>query len=329
MAGSVWVLAEQWRGQVTEITFEVLALAREVARDLGVPLHAVLLGHQVKDLAGALGVADSVIYVDHPGLAEATPEAWSQALLPLAQEEQPRVFLVPLTNVTMGIGTLLGAAMGIPVVNFCKDARVTDGALYVRCVLYGGKMEATVAFTDRPTILGVWPGARPADAGRSPRVPNVVERPAMLPEVSRTRFHAYHTPAAGDIDISKQDVLVAVGRGIQSKDGVELAEELAGALGGAVCGSRPVIDQGWLPLTRQVGKSGATVKPRLYLAAGISGAPEHVEGMKGAQLIVAINTDAGAPIFQVAHYGIVADVSDVLPALTEGVRTRKGTPSHA
>lgn len=138
------------------------------------------------------------------------------------------------------------------------------------------------------------------------------------------RFKKYIEPEAGDVDITQQDVLVAVGRGIQSQDNLALAEELAKALGGAVCGSRPVIDQGWLSLSRQVGKSGMTVKPKLYLALGISGAPEHVEGMKNSVLIIAINTDPRAPIFNFAHYGIVADALDVLPALTAAARARKG-----
>jgi len=115
-----------------------------------------------------------------------------------------------------------------------------------------------------------------------------------------------------------------VGRGISSEANIEVAEDLAAALGGAVCGSRPIIDQGWLPLVRQVGKSGVTVKPRLYVAAGVSGAPEHVEGMKDSELIIAVNTDAGAPIFSVAHFGVVDDATDVLEALAEAVKARKG-----
>jgi electron transfer flavoprotein alpha subunit len=137
-------------------------------------------------------------------------------------------------------------------------------------------------------------------------------------------FKKYIEPEAGDVDITQKDVLVAVGRGIGGQENLELAEELAAALDGAVCGSRPVIDQGWLPLSRQVGKSGLSVKPKLYIAAGISGAPEHVEGIKGSELIIAINSDARAPIFNVAHYGIVGDALDLLPALTEQVRAAKG-----
>jgi electron transfer flavoprotein alpha subunit len=126
------------------------------------------------------------------------------------------------------------------------------------------------------------------------------------------------------VDVSKVPLLIAVGRGIQNADNIPLAEELAETLGGAVCASRPVIDQGWLPLTRQVGKSGVTVKPKLYLALGISGAPEHVEGMKQSELIIAVNTDAKAPIFGLAHYGAVADAVEIIPLLTEQIRAASG-----
>jgi electron transfer flavoprotein alpha subunit len=137
------------------------------------------------------------------------------------------------------------------------------------------------------------------------------------------RFQDWVLPEAGDVDITQQNVLVAVGRGIQQEDNIELAEELAQALDGAVCASRPVVDQGWLPATRQVGKSGMTVKPKLYLALGISGAPEHLEGMQGADLIIAVNTDPKAPIFDAAHYGTQIDALDLLPALVEAVNAKK------
>ena len=137
--------------------------------------------------------------------------------------------------------------------------------------------------------------------------------PAAPLDAGAVCFEEYILPAAGDVDITQQEILVAVGRGIQQKDNLELAEELAAALGGAVCASRPVIDQGWLPATRQVGKSGMTVKPRCFIALGISGAPEHVEGMKDSDLIFAVNTDPNAPIFDVAHYGVVGDLWTLSP----------------
>lgn len=147
-------------------------------------------------------------------------------------------------------------------------------------------------------------------------------------ETPAIQLQGYIEPEAGDIDISKQEVLVAVGRGLQNKDNLEVAEELAATLGGAVCGSRPVIDQGWLSLSRQVGKSGVVVKPKLYIAAGISGAPEHTEGMKNSGLIIAVNTDPQAPIFDVAHFGTTSDVMDLLPALIEAARNRKEAKAH-
>ncbi len=324
MAGNVWVLVEHWRGQVSEITYEVLALGHEVADTLGVKLEAVLLGHGSRGLAESLGRADCVLSVDHPTLAEPLHEPYSEALAQMAGARRPRLILVPLTNVTLSVGTFVAARFDSPGVNFCKDVQVSNGQILARSTMYGGKMEATVAVSQDPAVLGVWPGARPADKGKAAGAPPVEDVVVDLPDATRVRFRRYIEPESGDVDISQQEVLVAVGRGIQSKDNLELAEELAQALGGAVCGSRPVIDQGWLPLSRQVGKSGVIVKSKLYIAAGISGAPEHVEGIRNAGLIVAINTDAQAPIFNVAHYGVVADALDFLPALTETVRSRKG-----
>lgn len=323
MAGNIWVVAEQWRGEISEITFELLALGREVADELGVPLEAVLMGQGLKGAASVLGRADTVLYAEHGALAEPIPELCADALAQMILERKPQAVLTPLTNISMGVGTLAAAKLSAPSINFCTDLKTADGQIEARCVLYGGKMEAVVAPHGEPVLLGIWPGARPPEKGRSDRIPAIADVTVTLPE-PRIRLKRYIAPDAGDVDISQQDTLVAVGRGIQNKDNVALAEELAESLGGAVCGSRPVIDQGWLPLSRQVGKSGLSVKPRLYVAAGISGAPEHVEGMKNASLIVAINTDPHAPIFNVAHYGIVGDVTDVLPALTEAVRAKKG-----
>jgi len=329
MAGNVWVLAEQWRGQLSDITYEVLALGKEIATTLGVDLQAILLGHEAKDLAQSLGKADAVLYLDHAALAAPVPEIMAHALAPAIRARNPQAVLIPLTNVTWEVGTFLAAELEVGYVNACKDVRFTDDKLQVRSVLYGGKMEAIVHPAQSPAILGILPGSRPADQGRTGTAPAVEMLAVDLPETAGVRWKRYLEPEAGDIDIGKQEVLVAVGRGIQNRDNLALAESLAGALGGAVCGSRPVIDQGWLPLSRQVGKSGAVVKPKLYVAAGISGAPEHVEGMKNSELIIAVNSDPQAPIFNVAHYGVTADVMDVLPALTEAVHNKKEVKANA
>jgi electron transfer flavoprotein alpha subunit len=315
MPGNTWVLAEHWRGEVSEITFETLALGRDVADQLGSKVEAVLLGHGVKDLASQLGAAARVVSVDHPALAEAIPELYAEALAQLARREQPAAVLTPLTNVLLGVGTLLAAKLGASAINFCKDVRVIEGKIEAHAVLYGGKIETKVAAATEIVVLGISPGARLADAGRSAEPPAVVDEATVdLPAAPPIRFKEFIEPEAGDIDVTQQDVLVAVGRGIGSQDNIALAEELAEALGGVVCGSRPAIDQGWMALSRRVGKSGASVKPRLYIAAGIS----------GASMIVAVNTDPQAPIFAVAHCGIVGDAQDVLPALTEAVRSRRG-----
>jgi electron transfer flavoprotein alpha subunit len=324
MTGNVWVVVDHWRGTVSDVTYEVLALGRAIADPLGARLEAVLLGHGVEALTATLGMADAVLHVDHPALAHATGEQASRALASLAVDRAPAAILVPTTNVNWDLLGLLPGRLGAPLVNFCRDAQVVDGELQVSSLLYGGKMTVTVATGPGPVVLAVLPGTRSPDAGRSAAAPAVESVALGLADDSRIRFVEFEEPEAGDVDISQQDVLVAVGRGISVESNLEVAEDLANVLGGAVCGSRPVIDQGWLPLVRQVGKSGVTVTPRLYLAAGISGAPEHVEGMRGAELIIAINTDARAPIFSVAHYGIVDDATDVLEALADAVRKRKG-----
>jgi electron transfer flavoprotein alpha subunit len=324
MAGNIWVLAEHWRGRLSDVTLELLVLGRELATGLGTPLEAILLGHRAKDLAGGLGAADAVLSVDDASLAEPNPEAYCRALTALLAERKPRVLLVPWTNASADVLGLLAARAKVPLANFCRDVRASGGGLEARCVLYGGKMEATVAVPGPTAVLGILPGSRAGAAAKVDRSPAVEDVAVALAADGPVRFEAYVEPAAGDVDITQQDALVAVGRGMQTQDNLELAEELAAALGGVVGASRPVIDQGWLPLTRQIGKSGATVKPKVYIAAGISGAPEHVEGMKNADLIIAINTDPQAPIFGVAHYGIVGDALDVLPALTGAVKAKKG-----
>jgi electron transfer flavoprotein alpha subunit len=328
MAAEFWVVVEHWKGRVSQITYEALALGREVADQLGCSLHAVLLGHNARELSSTLGKADSVLYADHPFFAEMVAETYAEALVQLLKERKTRGIIFPLTNVSLGAGTLLGARLDLPVVNFCTELQFAEGKLQARCILYGGKIESRVATEREPAIFGLWPGSRSAEKGLSEQRPPIEEFTVTLPEPA-VHWRKYIEPEAGDVDITQQEVLVAVGRGIQSQENLHLAENLAKQLRGVVCASRPVIDQGWLPLSRQVGKSGATVKPRLYLALGISGAPEHTEGMKSAGLIVAVNTDRSAPVFNIAHYGIVSDVLDVVPALSKAIESKKGVGSHA
>jgi electron transfer flavoprotein alpha subunit len=324
MSGNIWVIAEQWRGEVSEATYEVLALGRELADGLGVACEAVLMGRGVTGSAGTLGAADRVLVVEDDALADLPGGPASRAIAALAAERSPAAVLVPITNVSWDLLGMLPAATGGAFVNSCRDVEVAEGGLRAHCLMYGGKMVATVSPRGEGAVLAVLPGARRAEAGRVGGDPEIESVDLAVPPGPAARPIGYADPEPGDVDISQMEVLVGVGRGIGSDANLEVAQELADALGGAVCGSRPVIDQGWLGLDRQVGKSGITVKPRLYIAAGISGAPEHTEGMKDSELIVAVNTDPGAPIFSVAHYGVVEDATDLLEALAEAIEERKG-----
>jgi electron transfer flavoprotein alpha subunit len=256
-------------------------------------------------------------------LAAYAPEPFLAAVADAVGAEKPRAVLIGATSIGWDLAPLLAARLKAPLVTGCTAIRVDGDGLVVTASFCGGKMMADVQVAAPPAILMVLPGSfRPAaEAGKGHVETRATSKPL---EPGAVRFEEFILPEAGDVDITQQDVLIAVGRGIQQKDNVELAEELAGALGGAVCASRPVVDQGWLPATRQVGKSGMTVKPKLYLALGISGAPEHQEGMKGSDLIVAVNTDPNAPIFDIAHYGAEIDALELLPALVEAVQASKG-----
>ncbi|MBN2506539.1 MAG: electron transfer flavoprotein subunit alpha/FixB family protein [Verrucomicrobia bacterium] len=324
MANPILVLAEQVRGELADITFEMLGAGRALAIASGAPLYAALLGSEAAPLAAKLGAADKVFTVEHPHLDLAPAGTVAAALKGLVDHTQAGLVLLGCTNVSLGIGSMLAAHSGLPLVNFCRAITFQAGTLTCTSQLFGGKILSDVKLADGRGIVSVYPGAFPVDAGKHDGTPPV-EKVDLAVEAPKAVFKRYVEPETGDVDITKQDVLVGVGRGIQTQDNVQLAEDLAQILGGAVCASRPVIDQGWLPLSRQVGKSGMTVKPRVYLALGISGAPEHWEGMQNAQCIIAVNTDPKAPIFDGAHYGVVGDVLELLPVLTEKIKARKAT----
>jgi electron transfer flavoprotein alpha subunit len=321
MGSDVAVVIEHLEGKVADISFEMLGKGRELAKASGGRVVALLLGQGVKSLAAELGAADVVVLTEHETLAHYTPEAYKQALAGILKARSPRVTLVANTAMGMDLAAGLSGSLGWPLCAYVKDARIADGRLTAVSQIYGGKLFAEAEVEGPAAILSVLTGSFPVEAGKAAGAPEVEEvAPPPLDKV-RIRFKRLIQPEAGDVDITRQAVLVSVGRGIQSKDNIPLVEELARALGGALSASRPIVDQGWLPKTRQVGKSGMSVKPKLYVAVGISGAPEHIEGMRGAELIVAINTDPNAPIFNVAHYGVVSDLFDVLPLLTEKIKS--------
>ncbi|MHB8631279.1 MAG: electron transfer flavoprotein subunit alpha/FixB family protein, partial [Candidatus Limnocylindria bacterium] len=251
-----------------------------------------------------------------PRLDAYSPDAYESALRAVLADRAPRLVLVPNTTVGMDLAAGLAGLLGLPLAAYCLGLAVEGTAIVAKCQVYGGKIIATVAFVDRG-VISLVPGSFAAAEGKQSGQSRIETIGQADSTSVRVRLLDYAVAETADVDITKQSVLVSVGRGIGGPENLELAEELATALGGVVSASRPVTDSGWLPKSRQVGKSGLTVRPKLYLALGISGAPEHLQGMKDSELIVAVNSDAGAPIFGVAHYGIVGDVLDLAPALTE------------
>jgi electron transfer flavoprotein alpha subunit len=314
MQEPILVLAEHLRGEIADITYEMLGAGRRLADDLKAPLHSVVFGKDTAPVASHLGVADSVFVLDHPQLDMPSPDVVAALLKMLIGQKKVSLVLIGGTNVSTGIGPKLSFRLNLPFVNFCRNIRVENGSVIFTNQLFGGKILSDVRLPANRGIVSVYPGSFPPDAGRSDRKPSM-EMLDLPVEGTNVVLKRYVEPEAGDIEITKQDILVSVGRGIANADNIAMVEELANVLGGAVCASRP--------LSRQVGKSGMTVKPKLYLSLGISGAPEHVEGMKDSGLIISINTDPNAPIFNASHYGVCADIFDVLPPLIDEIKKQK------
>lgn len=300
---NIYVVVEHFKGEVQDISFEMLGKAKELG-----DVTAVLIGN--KELASQLGAAGKVICVDDAQLSEFNPEAYLSVLNTVVSGGNPDMVMIGNTSMGMDLAAGLSVYQNIPLLAYAAD--VSSSAITSQ--LYGGKMNVESAISGR-CIVSVLPGSFKADAGREGGSPTVEDMAA--PDLSgvKVKFRKLIEPEGGDVDITTQDILVSAGRGIQSDENLPMVEELAAKLGGAVSCSRPIVDNKWLGKTRQVGKSGLKVKPKLYLSLGISGAPEHIEGMKEAELIIAVNTDPNAPIFDYAHYGCTADLFDLIPAL--------------
>ncbi len=324
MNRDIYVYAEYQKGQLAEVTFEMLGKGRQLADLAGGRLFAMLAGKGVSSLAMQMAAADGVVYLEDERLANFTPEAYQIALAELIRERQPWLILFGSTSIGLDLAAYLSAELGIPFIAYCKDLCLEDGVPLATSRLFGGKMFVEIAIEHEQAVLSVLPGAFPVEPGLTTTTPQVEQlKPTALDQELRTHFVRFIEPEKTDVDITAVPILVSLGRGIEAKENVALAQELADELGGALAASRPVVDQGWLPMSRQVGRSGVIVKPRLYLALGISGAPEHTEGMRGAELIIAINKDPQAPIFEIAHYGVHGNVLDLVPALTDAIKCRK------
>jgi electron transfer flavoprotein alpha subunit len=354
-ANRIWVVPQVREGQLSRISWEAVAAAQRLAAAAGGPgcrAEAVLVGADLAGVARQLAERDlaAVHVADDPALTTYTPGAMIGVLAPAIAQANPAYVVFPHTYQSVDFVPRLaqqsGAALLPEVTGFAAGPDATPastadtasgaglaGLVWTRPIL-GGKLQAQVRVRGAGTVLvSVQSGAFPADgvvpaaaAGATAATPAAEIRPLAVGVCAGPpdrEVLGYEAVAAQQVDLTKADIIVAVGRGVGGADKLGPIEALARALGAEIGASRPVIDSGWLPRERQIGSSGQNVAPRLYIAAGISGAIQHLVGMKGSSVIVAINKDPGAPIFAVANYGVVGDLHEVVPALVEAVKAAK------
>jgi electron transfer flavoprotein alpha subunit len=312
---TVLAITEHRRGEVRDVSYELVTAGRELADDLGTDLELAVIGGDVEGFAEDVnrdGV-DTIYTVDEG--EEFNHGVYTQAIEQLAAEIEPTALLMPNSVNGLDYAPSVAEQLDLPLVTDVIDFE-TNGNLEVTREQYGGKVETTYdidaddyALTIRPAE---WPKAEEAGDAAIEAFDADIDESAL-----GTTVNGFEEVGGGDVDITEADVLVSIGRGIDEEENLPLVEELADTLGATLSSSRPIVDNGWLPKNRQVGQSGKVVTPDVYIAIGISGAVQHVAGMKGADTIVAINTDPNAPIYDIADYGIVDDLFDVVPELIE------------
>ncbi len=328
MSKAIWVVAQQRDGKLHKMSFEAIRAAQILADLVDGTVEAVLLGANVQGAAQELAACQlaAVRVIDVPSLENYTPAAYIAALELAAAESKPDFLLFPHTYQTVDYAPRLAQRLDAALIPEVTAIEGDAAGLVWRRPVMSGKLEARVRTrTDGAVVVSLQSAAFPADEvvrGESPVQPVVIDESAI---VADREILGVEEAAKDQVDLSQSELIVAVGRGVGDADNIGPLQELAEALGAELGASRPVIDSGWLPRERQIGSSGQTVSPKLYLAAGISGAIQHLVGMKGAQVIVAINKDPSAPIFNIAQYGIVGDLHEIVPALTAAVRAAKGT----
>lgn len=321
----VLIYAEQRRGEIHPVAYELLGKGRELADQLGEPLYAVIIGSGVRRGAEELAIrgADKVFVYDHPALADFRDDPYSALLVELVQEEKPSIFLIGATAIGRSLGPKVAARLGTGLTADCTGLEIDpETRLLVQTrPAFGGNIMATIICPDRRPQMAtvrykVMPEAEPDPTRRG----EIVKKPvdvARLPD--RVKVLGFQ-PAADEVSIVDADIIVSGGKGLGDPKGFELIEELAHILGGAVGASRPTVDEGWIEYRHQVGLSGRTVRPKLYLACGISGAVQHLAGMKTSDVIISINKDPEAPILRVSSLGAVGDLYEVIPRLIEKIK---------
>jgi len=330
---SVLVVSEQQAGKWHKMSWEALAAGQQIAETLGEDIFVAVLGSNgaglaidslAQELAG--NQVSRVLAVQHELLGDYTPDGYASALRQVIEKVSPRLVLFPHTYQVRDFGPKLATSLERPFLSDAIAVRVEEGELVFVRQLFQGKMNADVTLAGgAPYFASIQSGAFRPDSLKKSEAVAPIENVAVSLESSeiRTRPGEWFRQSKGEVDLTSADIIVSVGRGIKGPENIPLAQDLAKAIGGEIAASRPICDNGWLPLERQVGSSGQSVSPKLYLALGISGAIQHVVGMKGSKTIAAINQDASAPIFEIADYGIVGDLFEVVPALTEAIKQAK------
>ncbi len=322
-------IAEQRQGKWSNSSFETLAAAQQIAAALSGTVSALVIGKGVDSLATELtgkNVAE-VLQVEHDLLESYTPDGYCIALKQAIESAKPQLVLFPHTYQVRDFAPKLAAMLGKGMIGDCIGYRVESGKVVFVRQMFQGKTAADVTFLgDGPWFASFQSGAFRADqVAASDSSARPIHRVAieLTAEQIRTKPLELFKEAKSAVDLTQAPLIVAIGRGIKAPENIPQAEAVAKAMGAEIAASRPICDEGWLPMERQIGSSGQTVAPKLYLALGISGAIQHVVGMKAARTIVAINKDQNAPIFEIADYGIVGDIFEIMPALTEELQKAK------
>jgi len=319
----VLILAEHDGKNLKEISFELLGIAHKVAS--GGPVKAVLLGEGVSELASKLAQrgASEVIHVEGPAVRHYTADGYRRALIPVLADESPDVVLIGHTPNGWDLAPLLAARFGAPAATGCSKIVLDNGKGRFTRKAFNGKFVHEIEIQSaRPLIATVEKGASTPVEGAAPGTVRSVAASVAEGDL-RTRHVDIKKAEASGLDLSQASIIVSAGRGIGAPEKLDVVRALAEALGGQLGASRAVTDAGWLPHEHQIGSSGVSVSPKLYVACGISGAIQHVVGMKSSSYIVAINKDADAPIFGVADVGVVGDLFEIVPALTKAVEEAK------
>jgi electron transfer flavoprotein alpha subunit len=323
---SILAILEQRAGQWNRMSFETLAAAQQMAKELDTTAGAAVLGHGIETLAAELASRqlDKAYAIDHELLRDYTPDAYCLALRQLIDRVHPAILLFPHTYQVRDFLPKLATSLNRVAVSDAIAHRVDNGQLILVRQLFQGKVNTDFRLAgEGPHFASLQAGAYRADlVVRGAAVVEVI-RPSIAPAEIRTAPGERFRESQRAVDLGAAEIIVSVGRGIKEADNIALVRQLADVLGGELAASRPICDAGWLPMERQVGSSGQTVAPKLYLAVGISGAIQHLVGMKGSRTVVAINKDANAPIFEVADYGIVGDLFQVVPELIEALQKAK------